>query len=297
MDFTKSIDYNGFSVNDASFSPDGVPTSGFRVEEINVSDEDVAAYAEKRAIADGIDASDVYLGRRLLAATVTVFGSSRGDFWDKQQDLLANFSPTVAYNADTANLGFLPFNFFQPTADISTWPESAYPDGIPMRYYVRPARTPQFIVRRDEVGGEEAQGLSLPYRLSLVARDPRKYLQDATSISIASGTATASSSVAYAGDYPTGRATVTINSSSATGTATYAIEAGQFALTIDATSATYEIDLGRRSMTKNGVNAMNLLTWANDIWPVIGLNTPVTVTRVSATCPTSLFLNFRQAFA
>lgn len=290
MDLSASIDYDSFSVNTLTLVPGGRPSSGYTVDQVEMSDIEVAAFAEKRALTDGIDASDVYLGRRRIGMIVTPYGTSRGDFWDKLQDLLAAFSPTLAYGSDTSSLGFLPLNFTQPTE------AGAYPNGIPMRMYVRPATPPAYTIRRDELGGDDARGLSLPVRLSLVARDPRKYLQSTTTISISSGTTSVSTQTTYEGDYPTGEATVTIISGATTGTATLRIEGSDFEITIDAASTTYELDLVRRTYEKAGSINMGLLIDVES-WPPIGAENQVNLVREGSTCPISVSLTYRPAFA
>lgn len=219
MDLSKTISYTYISsgtstatlqLNTRTETAGGIPASGYLVDQVNVSDIEVAAYAEKRALQDGVDASDVYLGRRRIAMIVSVYGSTRGDFWDKTQDLLAAFSPTIAYTADSANLGFLPLDFYQPTADIVTWPTSAYPNGIPLRYYARPSLIPTYEINRDTDGGTAGIGLTKKFRVSLVCRDPRKYAQTETT----SQTTTLTNN----GDYPTIPRFVYISATSATGT-------------------------------------------------------------------------------
>lgn len=295
MDLTKAISYNGLTVaNSLTRTAGGIPVSGYLFDEINGSQEDVDGYLEKRANQDGLDASDIYLGARRVTAILSVYGSTKGDYWDKAQDVLAAFSPTIAYNADTANLGFLAFDFYQPTADISTWPTSAYPSGIPMRFYLRPSAPPAWASRRDEQGGVSGKGLSKQMRLSLVARDPRKYVQTASVITIASGTASASSSATYLGDYPT-TGTATITSASTTGNVVYTIAGSAFTVTLDAASTAYTLDLAAKTFSKAGTIAMNLLV-ANASWPTLGTST-VTVVRSAGSVASSISLSYRDAFA
>lgn len=229
MDLSASIDFDGFSANTVTRGAGGVPMSGYLVDEVDTSDVEIAAYAEKLALTDGIAASDVYLGRRRIRMIVSVFGSTKGDFWDKQQDLLSAFSPTLSFAADSANLGFRPLNFFQPTANISTWPVSTYPNGIPLRYYVRPAALPSYTIRRDDLGGVAGGGLSLRYSIQLTARDPRKVTQAESSSNVFNG---------YSGDYPV-LADIVIVSGSATGDGSLSIAGNLLSVNIDAASTTY----------------------------------------------------------
>jgi len=263
VDFTKPITFNSLGINTLVGAPTGKAQSGYLLEQFDQSNLEIAAYAEKRALTDGIDASDVYLGRRRINAIVTVFGSTQGDFWDKQQDLLAAFSPTVAYTADTANLGFLPFDFYQPTADIATWPTSAYPDGIPLRYYLRPSQPPAYNARRDELGGTPALGLSNKYALALVARDPRKVAITATS--------STASSVTNLGDYPAVPTIVWV-STTVTGDLTITIGAAVLSVNIDATSTTYTFDCNLKAFYKGATIRMDLM-YHNSKFPTLAPGT------------------------
>jgi hypothetical protein len=84
MDLSKTISFNSLTIN-GSLAPvaGGAAMSGYRVDELNVSSVDVAQKLDKRAIADGLDAQDIYLGGRHINGIVSVFGSTLGDFWDK----------------------------------------------------------------------------------------------------------------------------------------------------------------------------------------------------------------------
>jgi hypothetical protein len=247
VDLSADIVYNGLTIAPPTPTGGGGPMSGYSIDELQQSNVDVVAFMEQRAVHDGLDSSDVFLGRRLITAIVTVYGSTKGDFWDKAQDLLAAFSPTLAYNADTANNGFLPFKFYQPTADISTWPLSSFPNGIPMQYYLRPFDTPTYLTRRSTSGGESGKGLSEKFSVTLVAQDPRKYSQ-----------ALVTSGATNLGDYPT-YPTFTITTTTATtGTVTFTIGSNTLSVSINASSSTYVIDCDKQTIYKNGSLAMSL---------------------------------------
>lgn len=306
MDLTLPIAFNAFSINTISRTSGGAPMSGYIVDEINLSAVNVRGFSDPRALGDGVDFSDVYLGARQAEVIVSVFGSTKGDFWDKAQDLLSHFSPTIAYATDSANLGFLPFDFYQPTADISTFPVSAYPNGIPMRVYMRPNGLPGYTSRRDDQGGISVKGLSKQFRIPLIARDPRKVLQSETTVSIAqTSSSTSSSPAAYLGDYPT-TGTITIVSGSASVTAsTINIDSALFVgsvggghrFTIPTASTTAVIDLKNRLYRLGGSTGtirMDLFTAGT--WKYPGANSTVTLVRgVSGIYACSVA--YRDAFA
>ena len=251
MDLNLTINYNGFTVNgNLTRAAGGGAASGYAVEQVEPSVVGIRAFTAPRAQHDGRDASNIYLDSRQFSAIITVYGSTKGDFWDKTQALLAAFSPTLAYAADTAALGYLSWNFYQPTADSVT-----YPGGIPLAYKVRPLHTPTYVIRRDEDGGAASKGLAKQFRVTMEARDPRKIAQAETTVTISTSTTTATNR----GDYPA-EATIVIFSSSATGTLALTIGSNTFSVTIDALSQTYTLYSVDGTLYK-GVNlAMSLLS-------------------------------------
>ncbi len=296
MDLSKPISYNSLTVNGLlSTIAGGAAMSGYRVDEMNVSSVDVAQRLDKRAVTDGIDAQDIYLGGRHINGIVSVFGSTTGDFWDKAQDLLSAFSPTLAYSADSANLGFLPFDFYQPTADIVTWPLSAYPSGIPLRYYCRPFAPPSFDIDRDNTGGVATKGLAKRFRISLLARSPNKVVQDEKTVSHGLTTTAVHPTGTYRGDYPSA-GTVTIVSTTTTGTLQYTIAGSTLSLRIDTAPATYVLDLVAKTLKRNGTLAMDLILNSYDFTPFGPTAADIARNTISS-CQTSASAVYREAFA
>lgn len=292
MDLSKPISYNGITASGSLTPSPGIPQSGYQFEEIDVSTEEVAAYLDKRALADGVDASDVYLGRRTAKAILSVYGSTKGDLWDKTQNALAAFSPTLAYNADSANLGFLAFDFYQPTGDIVTWPTSTYPNGIPLRFYLRPESTPGYTSQRDTQGGAAARGGSKQLRLVLVARDPRKYLQTTTTVSLSTSTQTAT----YRGDYPT-FPIITLTTTAA-GSSSFTLTIGGSAIVYDlsgASAGTYTIDYGKKSIVDGSGARADSLFSAVTQFRVIQSGTTYRMSNTTGVSACSM--TYREAFA
>jgi hypothetical protein len=252
VDLSKAISYNSLSINTATRSAGGLPTSGYIVNKFQPYPPTIDSYFERRALADGMDAGDVYLAERRFGLIVTVLGTSQGDFWDKAQDLLAAFNPTIAYSTDSANRGFLPLDFYQPTADIATWPTSSFPNGIPLRYYVRPMHQPVYIIERDKDGGTASRGFSKRFEISLHARDPRKYLQTMIATTVTSSPQTAS----YRGDYPTWP--VLTWSMSAAGSSAFGLSLGGATWAINLstqTSGSLELDFGKGTFINTQTNS------------------------------------------
>lgn len=293
MNLGATISYNSLSINTVTQSAGGRPSVGYVVESFEPVPPESVGFVEKRALQDGLDASDVYLAGRLFRLVVTAYGSSQGQLWDKAQDLFEAFNPRIAFDADTANLGFLPFDFYQPTADISTWPTSTYPNGIPMRYYMRPVSTPQYVVRRDADGGVAAAGKSKPFNITLLARDPRKYLQSTVAASITTATQT----VSYRGDFPT-FPVITV-SFSAAGSSAFTLTVNGEALVINLSGETnggfLSIDYAKGTIVNSGgVSKWSLVTSAGSFTEI---DVGSTFSRANTTAITGTTLTYREAFA
>lgn len=292
MRFDRPITYNGWTAS-LTRASGGRPSSGYVVDSVEPSRVSAVGYIDKRAIQDGLDANDIYLGGRDVGVVVTAYGSTWGDFWDKTQDLLAAFSPTLAYAADSANAGFLAFDFIQPTELTASWPTVDYPYGIPMRYYLRPVSPPSFTLRRDEVGGDETQGLSHRFDISLVARDPRKYHIFEASYTITTSTQTGT----YRGDYPT-KPIVTF-SVTATGSSAFTVTVNGISNVINlstVSNATFTLDYGKKTLVDNaGDNRASLLSSVGG-WPDVGPAAPTWVMSGSTGIATPVF-KYREAWA
>jgi hypothetical protein len=292
MRFDRPISYNGWTAS-LTRPAGGGPASGYLFDSVQPSKVDAVGYLDKRAIQDGLDANDIYLGGREFAAIVFAYGSTWGDFWDKTQDLLAAFSPTLALAADTANAGFLAFDFIQPTADIATWPTSTYPYGIPMRYYLRPSSPPLFVLKRDEVGGDETQGLAHRFDLNLLARDPRKYLQSETSYTITTSTQTGT----YRGDYPS-KPIVTF-SVTATGHSAFTLTVNGVANVLNlssVSSGSFTLDYSKKTLIDGtGASRASLFSSIGG-WPDAGTAAP-TFRMTNSTGISAPIFKYREAWA
>ena len=295
MDLSKTISFGSYSVTGITQQGGGQPSYGVQFEAVNPTQVEVTGYFDKSALRDGVDAGDVYLGRRVLTIRASVLGSSVGDGWDRLDAFLAAFSPRLSYNADTANLGFQAFDFFQPTADISTWPTSTYPSGIPMRYYCRPAADPTWVVRRDASGGLTGRGIAFDVTASLTLRDPRKYLQTAQSLDITTSEQTAT----YRGDYPVFPiVTVTI---SANGASNFTIALNGHSAIMDLSGLvgpTYKIDYEKRwfYLTSSGASRMTYFT-APSIYDELDPTSANTIQMFNTTSVTACTLDYREAWA
>jgi hypothetical protein len=288
MDLSAPIAYNGVTLQPPSASPSGAVRRGVEIENIDISSVQVDAYYDPKALAVGVDASDVYERARLVSISAAVLGTTKGDVWDQAQSVLSAFNPSIAYNADTANLGFLAMTFRQPTIDTSTW-SAGY---IPMQMYLRPAAPPRFVVERGRTSDTAGRGFSLPVTLSLLARDPRKYAQTQQTISITTATQTAT----YRGDYPTWP--ILSFSMSASGSSSFALTVAGGTITLNlatTTTGTFTFNYQTRTLTDaNGTVRADLISSVSSVRQV---KSGSTVYASSTTGMSSVTLTYREAWA
>lgn len=206
MDLGKAITWADINLNSVTAQPTGLPLSGYKVDRITIAPPPLTQYVEKRALTDGLVASDVFLGGRTISAIVTAYGTSAGDFWDKTQTLARIMSAPLrrqaAIDADQANTeGFGFLSFFQPTTStaVGQWPTSTYPNGIPLAYEVRPLQM-EYDLERSKDASESDEPQSKAFRLQWIAKNPRKIHTTYVSTSVSADTTTAT--ISYRGDYP-----------------------------------------------------------------------------------------------
>lgn len=286
MDLSAPIIYNSLTFAPPAASP-GRPRGGYEINDIDFSEVGVTAYLDKRALQDGLDASDVYLDGRNVQISGSVLGTTAAHTWDNLQALMAAFSPTEAYRADTDEKGFLPFKFRQPTIDTATW-TAGY---IPLQFYLRPSSPVRYRVTRPGVAG--TKGFAIPFRVSMVARDPRKYAQTEQLIGVSSST---DGYATHRGDYPT--MPVISMTLTAAGSSAFTVFVDGTSARIDLSgrsSGTLLLDYANRTLTDSvtDVQYMSLLTGN-----FVPIRPPgVQVYFVNSTGLSSVVAHYREAWA
>jgi hypothetical protein len=204
MDLSKAVLYRGLNVNDAALAQQRM-LKGIAVESVDYSSVPSVGYTEKRAAADGMHASDVYLGPRGIEMTGHVYADSLAEMFDYLHRLRSVFSPTSAYAQSPGDRGFLPMEFQQPTEYLSDFPTGL----IPCYFNVRPTSNVRFTVSRDrqnDSSSPKPRPTATPWGVSLVAKDPRMYVAPRKTQAI-DGAANSPNGIKYAlanrGDYET----------------------------------------------------------------------------------------------
>lgn len=248
MKLDGTISYNGFTFAAPTAASAGAPLDGAQIETIRFTDVDAVGYLDKRALNDGLDAVDVFLGGRAVLISAAVYGSTEGRLWDNLTDLCSAFDPVIAYNADSANRGFVPFRFVRQTADTATWAGGS----LSLRMDLRPARIPSFTVRRRNTGGVSARGDAIPVDIQLIARDPRIFLQSTTSLTVSTSAQTG----IHRGTHPVYPSFVLTMSGS--GSSATVISVDGFSVKLDLSSVstgTYDLSYTNRHMIDSDGNS------------------------------------------
>lgn len=289
MDLSAPIIYNGHTAAGNTVTAGGAASVGTVINRITVTDIDVDAYLERRALADGMNASDVFLGGRRAIIDAAVFGSTIAHGWDQLQAFQRAYHPRIAYNADTANLGFLPFKFRQPTTSTGSW-STGY---IPLQFYLRPIRPVQYVIDRQTPGGVGGKGAAFRVRAELIARDPRKYAQTATTLAIT----TSAQTVSKLGDYPSFG--IVTWSQTAAGDSAFSIVLNTTSIAINLSaqsSGSWELHYGNRTLKRGTSNRMSVLTTESPAWPELTPGTVDTIYSSAQTGISGLTLTFYDAF-
>lgn len=174
MDFTKPVkiytsttEYVDIN-NLADLKRGPKPITGFKLDQASYEASPVRGYLDQRALRDGVDYTEPYLGARQIQLAVSVYGETLGDFWD-QMDVLAKAASPMP-NSWTTTYGVRPFRFYQPTRTQG----SDFPYGIELQMGVRPTGLIQYSATRSMSVGMETGGFSQRVIIPLIAPDPHK---------------------------------------------------------------------------------------------------------------------------
>lgn len=192
MDLTQGAAYRWAQLNNAKIDDQRI--IGTQINDINVSELPAVGYTEKSALTDGLDASDIYQGGRRITITGQTNGSSRGNAFDRFQDILYAFNPTLAMIDHAEDKGFAPFTFKYPTAD----PDVLFGDtSFDAFIRCRPARQVAYDLNRDRSGGKDSAGLAIPWVGVLEAIDPRIYVDEEQTVDLAGVTSSGTINPTY----------------------------------------------------------------------------------------------------
>jgi hypothetical protein len=197
MDLSRPVEYRGLQLNDAYLIGGSRTLRGLTIEGADYSQVDGVGYTEKRAEADGIHASDIYLGPRIIEMRGLIYAASSAELFDRLRLMRVVFSPTSAYQEDPVNKGFIALNYFQPTEDTESFPGGE----IGLFILSRPRAQIRFSIDRDRMVGVASRPQATAWAASLIARDPRVYVRPMQTINLTGPTTGTNGRAINRGDY------------------------------------------------------------------------------------------------
>lgn len=296
MDFNRAIKISTGSatsayldLNSITTAPTyGTPFSGYLTESVSYANANVAGFVDSLAQRDGAEADIALLGVRQIQLIVQVYGSSSADFYDRLNALNSAFQPYPSFASNDD--GFRALSFDQAT--VST---AAFSTGfIPLYLKVRPTSLPTYNLGNDLVTPRTTdRGISTKAAISLIAKDPRKINQTATTgtINISASSAT-TTTLTNNGNY-TAYPTITFVNTGAQQTATISTSSWTSVVVV-AASATTILNASTRVVTVAGSLQMNYLLDGTTSLPY--LSPGANVVTVSALSNTSATYTFNEAW-
>ena len=267
----------------------GTPFSGYVVESVAYANAGISGFMDSLAQRDGAEANIALLGTRQVQLIVQVYGSSSADFFDKLNALNSSLQPYPSFA--TSDDGFRSLDFDQAT--VST---GSYTSGfINMRMKVRPTSIPTYNLNNDLVTPRTTdRGISTKAAISLMAKDPRKTNQTATTgaINVSSSSAT-TTTLTNNGNYVAYPTFVFVNAATDSRTATISTSAWTSVFTLPA-SSTVTIDSLNRTAKVGTALRMDLIATGTNSMPY--LLAGATVITVSAMDSVTGTFSFNEAW-
>lgn len=277
-----ALTYNGFTFNQL------IGGSRKDIIEVNsvVPQSAIQANYESREFATGLETYGAYKRGKRLVHRGVIRASSAAKLYSYIEQMAAAFDPDIVSRDNPDTFGVLPLDFNVPTDDTGNFPGGL----MACRYYVRAEQA-------FEPPVSQYSGVGTPFVLSLMASDPRRYLQAQSSITIAAGffgDTLADNSVATVWSWPT----LTITMSGAGGL--------HYQISSDLGNATLELNLSSLSagdvvvvdmenalITLNGSAAPDLYVSGDFFTVEPGVNTISTLNNGQA----QTLMTWRSAFA
>jgi hypothetical protein len=232
--------------------------------------------SEKLQWRDGLDVSGVTKASRLIVMRGYIWGTSAANIADRIATFSGAFDPgRIAFlHPDDP---FRPLDFSVPTEDTTNFPTGL----AASRVYVMPTEMPVPDITKS------GRGLSARFDLTLLAKDPRRYLQTATTS--VDGPGDASGSITDIGTYPS-YPTLTFSMSGA-GSASFSVqnvstEQGTKSLVLDLSGRSngqaITVDFANRQVLVNGTATAGIFKSGDWFQIEYGTNT-LTYANLTAT--------------
>ena len=244
VDTTQPIISRGYTFNDPTLKFDtdlggqGTGAQGSIVDSFDISDVDIVQFVEKRALEDGMDASDVQQGARRVKMTGTLYGRTRALFYDEVDSFMAATSAVLAQRDEPANKGYVPLYWAKPTNRAEYEDDSFV---IEQFVYAMP-RVRHTMIERDSQGGPQNKGLAATWAATWLMKDPAIYGVTPIDVDLSNGNA--SGTFTNRGNYIS-RLNFLITVGAAAGSIVIAAGDATFTITVPASS-------GNRIIRYNG---------------------------------------------
>lgn len=271
-----ALSYNGFTFNQ---EVGGNNRDIIQIDRIDVQTV-IHADHEAKDFTDGLETYGAYKRGKRLVLRGAVRASTRGGLYDRIEEFAAAIDPAAVSRDNPDTFGLLALDFEVPTADLVNFVNGR----MPCRYYCRAERA-------FEPPISDPQGLGVPFIVSFLASDPRRYLQAASSLT---GAGTADNSIGKFYSWPT----LTIAMTGAGSTA-FAITSAEAAatLTLDLSGLvngdSVAVDMERKKITVNGVEDQDRYV-SGDYFAIEPGTNVITLANNTNASPT---LTWRSAFS
>lgn len=159
-------DLNFNTVTDTqTVSGGSVPVNGFMIDAIRVGAIEPVGFTDARSTSDGIDVAEAYASRRTVTISLSVYGITRQDLFQKMQTLtdMMRFMPKRYAPTN----GFRKLKFTQLVNNTS----------VDCYFFARPQKIPNMDALSSMTTGNTARGYSTRVRLEFLLKYPYKYSQ------------------------------------------------------------------------------------------------------------------------
>jgi len=182
VDLTRAIRYRGFALNTIQFDATTRNMFGCEVTRASYHGTPGVGYDEKKALADGHDTGDVFMGKRMIQLEGNIYGRTRAEAYHQALILVERLTPTDAYEENPSNKGFVPLDFYVPTTSTAA---NMFPSGLMHQMLLaRPVAQPVIDWRSDVHGGTDTDALAIGWQAVLEARQPWVLNYDLTQYNI-----------------------------------------------------------------------------------------------------------------
>lgn len=275
-DTRNALTYNGYTFNQE------IGGSSRDIVEVNriVTQTVLHTTHEAKDYGDGLETYGAYKRGKRLTMWGVIRASTRGGLYDRIEEFAAAVDPAAASRDNPDTFGLLPLDFNVPTADTANFVSGL----MPCRYYCRAENALEPPIA-------DPQGLGVPFMLTFLASDPRRYLQSQSSLT---GAGDASNSIASFYSFPTLSVAMTgAGSASFTITSTEADASLVLNLSGRSNGQAVVVDMERHKVTVDGVETPSLYV-SGDFFAIEPGSNTISYANSTNASPT---LTWRTAFS